>query len=172
MECSIDGCENLARYVSTGWCQTHYHRYWRTGTTDLRQRPLNTEIGYGAAHSRVRKFFGSASKFECFECGAPAQEWAYDGTDESARTGTVSVAGSDYPVTYSVWPEFYMPMCFPCHRALDGAARSERRELCQSGNHLWVEENIYRPPNSGPECAACKAEKGSEYHQKRKAESK
>jgi hypothetical protein len=27
--CSIDGCTRPRKYVSTGWCQTHYHRNYR-----------------------------------------------------------------------------------------------------------------------------------------------
>ena len=147
MECSIDGCTNEKKYTTTGWCQTHYHRYWRTGSTELPPKQLNPNIGYGAAHTRTRNYYGSASKFDCIECGDPASDWAYDGTDEEERHSTVVVGGSQYPVIYSVWPEFYMPMCKPCHSARDGALRSARRTHCQRG-HDWVEENIYRSPNN------------------------
>lgn len=44
MECSIDKCTHTAKYAETGWCQTHYHRYWRTGTTELSPKALQAEL--------------------------------------------------------------------------------------------------------------------------------
>lgn len=169
-ECSIADCNRQAKYAATGWCQTHYHRYWRTGTTDLLPKQLRTDIQYRAAHGRVRQFFGSASKFRCLKCGNWANEWAYDGTDPTALTGLVNVQRQDYPVTYSVWPEFYMPMCFPCHRALDKAKWSEQRTHCSNGHEL-TEENTYTRP-SRPNTRECRQCKDDEYIRRRLSKGK
>jgi hypothetical protein len=52
--CSIDGCTRPRKYVSTGWCQTHYHRNYRTGMIELRPRPISDRVGYRAARSKAR----------------------------------------------------------------------------------------------------------------------
>lgn len=152
-KCSVDECDNTAKYKATGWCQTHYHRYWRHGSLDLSPKELRTDLTYFGAHGRPKTMWGSASKYQCWNCGKDAQDWAYDGTDPSEKSGSAN----GVPVIYSVWPEFYMPMCKPCHSKMDGAARSARRTHCQRG-HEWVEENIYKPPNKGPECRVCRAD--------------
>ena len=114
--CSIEGCNRERKYVETGWCQTHYHRYWRTGSVELVPKELRADLTYYGAHGRVKAFFGSATKYLCISCGASADEWSYDGTDPSELEGMVSLSGTVFPVTYSVWPEFYAPLCIPCHR--------------------------------------------------------
>jgi hypothetical protein len=63
--CSIDGCVRPRKYASTGWCQTHYHRNYRTGTVELRPRPISGKVGYRAAHARV-----AANCHECRTCRA------------------------------------------------------------------------------------------------------
>lgn len=81
------------------------------------------QITAHSAHTRLHRLWGKASQYACVECGEPAREWAYDGTDPSQLYG-LSDHGSW--VLYSRFPEFYMPMCFPCHRRRDGAkARQE-----------------------------------------------
>lgn len=35
--CSIDGCETAAK--SRGWCQKHYMRWYKSGTTELPEKP-------------------------------------------------------------------------------------------------------------------------------------
>lgn len=155
MECSIDGCENASKYKKTGWCQKHYHRYWRTGTTAILPS-LNADISYGAAHSRTRKLFGSASKFTCIECGNAAYQWAYDGTDASERTQYME---GKYKVVYSVWPEFYMPLCIKCHSRKDRSAWVSRRTHCGNGHELTEETTYTRPSRPGTrECNTCKIE--------------
>lgn len=32
--CSVSDCNRRARYISTGWCNTHYNRWHRHGSTD------------------------------------------------------------------------------------------------------------------------------------------
>jgi hypothetical protein len=156
VECSIEDCTNGRKYIETGWCQTHYHRYWRTGTTDLVDREVRTDLTYYGAHGRVKRTFGSATKHACIVCGNPSAEWAYDGTDPTER---IEYMQGRYKVSYSVWPEFYMPMCYPCHRAMDHGAWALRRARCANG-HDMTEENTYtRPSRPGTrECKACRAE--------------
>ncbi len=163
-QCSIEGCERARKYLDTGWCQTHYHRYWRTGTTELLVREQRTNLTYFGAHGRVKNTFGSATQYKCVQCSRPAAEWAYDGTDESEITGLVS---GKWPVTYSVWPEFYMPLCFPCHRAKDAGARAVRRTHCVNGHEMTVENTYTRPsrPNTR-ECKTCKAEQSAKRYAK------
>lgn len=152
--CSIAGCDRSRKYVETGWCQTHYHRYWRTGSTDILPKPMRTDLTYRGAHSRVRLTWGAASKYPCVKCEDPAHEWAYDGHDPDASTEYIQDV---YKVSYSVWPEFYMPMCFPCHRAMDAGARAERRTHCISGHEMTQDNTYTRPSRPGTrECLQCK----------------
>ena len=155
MECSVEGCTRKRKYVKTGWCQTHYHRYWRTGSLEIVAKPLRTNLTYYGAHGRVKAAFGSATKHKCVECGGDADEWAYDGTDSTELTGRVF--NGKYPVTYSVWPEFYMPLCSACHRARDARLRSDRRTHCRNGHEMSPENTYERPSRRGTrECKACK----------------
>lgn len=168
MECSIDGCSRNARYKATGWCQTHYHRYWRTGSTD---DPVpgfpRTDLTYFGAHARTKAYFGSATKYTCIQCGGPAGEWAYDGTDPSERE---DIAQGRYRVVYSVWPEFYMPMCTKCHRTMDCAARFLRREACTHGHELTPENTYTRPSRPRTrECKTCRAAESASRYQAKKA---
>lgn len=166
MECSVEGCTNQRKYVETGWCQTHYHRYWRTGTTELKPKPLRTDLTYYGAHGRVKAFFGSATKYECVLCGAPADEWAYDGTDESEKT---FLAQGQYPVAYSVWPEFYMPLCSPCHRARDAGIRAQKRTHCKNGHEMTPENTYTRPSRPlSRECKTCKSEESRRRYLRKK----
>lgn len=167
MECSIDGCERIAKYAGTGWCQTHYHRYWRTGSLDILPKELRTDLTYFGAHGRVKAQLGPANLNPCIECKGDAEEWAYDGTDPTARSGLV---GEGWPVTYSVWPEFYKPMCKPCHRAHD-AAKRPRRSHCAKG-HEMTEDNIYRSPSRPGfrECRECKRLNSAERHARKRRE--
>lgn len=167
MECSIDGCDQGGRYAATGWCQTHYHRYWRTGSTDILPKEFRTDLTYRGAHGRVRSAFGAASKFLCVKCGGWANEWAYDGTDPSERTGCERGV---YKISYSVWPEFYMPMCFQCHRLKDAGSRAARRTECIVGHEMTTDNTYTRPSRPGTrECKACKAEESRARYIRRRA---
>ena len=65
---------------------------------------------YNKAHYRVVKLWGPARNYLCIACGDPARDWAYDGTDPGER---------GVKRKYSLWPEFYMPMCHACHLGRD-----------------------------------------------------
>jgi hypothetical protein len=163
--CSIDGCTRPRKYVSTGWCQTHYHRNYRTGMIELRPRPISDRVGYRAAHARVTSLFGKAGLHRCIECGRAADDWAYDGTDPSERESLQS--GS--VVKYSAWPEFYMPMCRQCHMIRDhaGAWRGKAAFGC---GHPRSADNSYIPPSkpSSHECRTCRAARSKARYNNRK----
>lgn len=157
MLCAIDGCTRQARYRATGWCQTHYHRWWRNGSTDPKppaQKDPYT-LRYRTVHTRVADLWGHAGRYPCVLCGHQADEWAYDGHDPTEKHETLV---GRWPVVFSVHPEFYFPACIPCHRKMDGAARAARRTHCVHG-HEMTDENTYRP-HSRPgnrECRTCRA---------------
>lgn len=67
---------------------------------------------YQNAHNRVRRLWGKPTQYPCVLCNGPATQWAYDGTDPTARTGIERC-------WYSNWPEFYMPLCRTCHSRFD-----------------------------------------------------
>jgi HNH endonuclease len=80
---------------------------------------------YDRAHLRVVRLWGKARLYPCIECGRPAQDWAYDGTDPT---------GEGVKRKYSIWPEFYMPMCHRCHLRRDkGSARMAHGLVVASG---------------------------------------
>lgn len=167
--CSVRRCSRKRKYVKTGWCQTHYHRWWRTETTELLPKQVRTDLTYYGAHGRIKMYWGSASQYFCIECGEQAAEWAYDGTDPSELEGEVKVDGVKYPVRYSVWPEFYAPLCTGCHRAKDRSAWSLRRTHCKNGHEMTKENTYTRPsrPNT-KECRTCRAENSKARYFKRK----
>lgn len=88
MKCSIDACENKAKYVNPPICQTHYHRMWRNGSYHLERKearyitsngyvvvsapghPLSRKSGYILEHRLVayEKYNGSCPI--CEICGA------------------------------------------------------------------------------------------------------
>lgn len=86
----------------------------------------NTNIKFHSAHERCKRLWGKAALHPCITCGGPANEWAYDGTDDSEL---YSPNQHGYWNLYSRFPEFYMPMCRKCHARRDGAiARQQLHE--------------------------------------------
>jgi hypothetical protein len=67
---------------------------------------LTEREGYKLAHLRCWELWGRAKEHLCWKCTGPAAHWAYDGTDPASKK-------------YSLWPEFYMPMCPLCHKRWD-----------------------------------------------------
>jgi hypothetical protein len=163
--CSITGCTRRMKYNTIGWCQTHYHRWYRTGTTeDPTPAPVDwwKRVTYWGAHTRNIAAFGKASAHACVSCGGQAAEWAYDGTDPTEIVENVRFQGRTYPTPFSRFPEFYMPMCTGCHRALDAGARSARRTECVRG-HALTPENTYCPPGrGGRDCRTCRRDSARE----------
>lgn len=123
--CAVDGCDRVI--LARGWCGLHYER-WRNNGDPLTVRPnpamlpgernckwQHDEIGYTAAHDRVKAKRGSASDHPCADCGKPAVQWAYDHKDSDERVEP------DDPKSkpYSVKPEHYRPLCIECHWRVD-----------------------------------------------------
>lgn len=69
-------------------------------------------VKYNAAHERVKRLWGPARQYPCVQCGKPADHWAYDNTDPTELMGRAR---------YSLFPEFYMPMCASHHQLMDRA---------------------------------------------------
>lgn len=127
--CDVKGCGE--KHVARGYCARHYERATRRshlGIDSPFRRPIRSgdigdapghvdRISVAGAHMRVRALWGSAAQYPCFECGGPARDWAYDGADPTERYGK-NGNGNSF-VFYSRFPEFYMPMCAPCHRRRD-----------------------------------------------------
>jgi len=113
--CSIDGCARKKKYIATGWCQTHYHRWWRTGDPNYVTPPKRVDVpSYRALHSRIMRERGKAVQYEC-RCGNQAEQWAYDGTDPQPLWASFK----SRTVPYSLDTMKYLPLCRGCHLKLD-----------------------------------------------------
>lgn len=125
--CEIQGCTRPRRKRT--WCNTHYEM-WRRHGDPLYVRPSwrLERPGYKAAHNRVKRERGPASGYRCADCGAPANEWSYDGRDENELVDN----GRGRPERYSLDTAHYQPRCFSCHRSLD--ARSKTRSASADVN--------------------------------------
>lgn len=134
--CLVSDCDR--KHCARGYCDLHLAR--AHGRTNLPlDAPIRTSLfdpcNWAASHARCRALWGSASQYSCIDCGLQAKDWAYDGADPSERLGETDPAniGSSSLVRYSLYPEFYMPMCRKCHAIRDkGAAKAELREY-----RLW-----------------------------------
>lgn len=167
-KCKISGCLKPLRYPGMGWCQMHYFRHMRTGRLGIAEHRMpQIHSGYRRSHQLVAELWGKASRYACVTCGDHAGEWAYDGTDPSEKKEEMKVSGRLYPIRFSVWQEFYMPLCTGCHRAKDAGARSKRRTHCKQG-HLMDERNTYTRP-SRPTTRECRKCKDLEYVRRRAA---
>lgn len=74
-----------------------------------------SNVGYNAAHERVRQLRGLASTHLCAHCLKPAQGWAYDHTDPNERREK----GKRDAGPYSPDPSHYIPLCNLCHARFD-----------------------------------------------------
>lgn len=86
--------------------------------------PRQSEAGYGAAHSRVRRDKGSASQHACVDCNGTAYQWSYDHDDPDERTSTER---NSTGMPYSLRSEHYEPRCVRCHKAFDRAHGQARQ---------------------------------------------
>lgn|SRR5690606_10216664 len=125
-DCSIHGCTRKAKYKKTGWCQTHYHRWWRTGDPLGLKKPLHGErenssywkgddVSYRAMHSRIARLRGKACDRQCAMCSDQAEHWAYDHTDPNPKWVTFKTR----TVPYSTDEYRYVPLCRGCHLKVD-----------------------------------------------------
>ena len=120
--CSLPECDKHGR-LRRNLCDMHYERLRRHGDPQA-DRPGQDRggpgIGYTAAHLRCSKLWGPARDYPCVTCGDPADQWAYDHTDPEGQTHEQRNRGGDVvTVTYSPWPEFYLPLCLSCHLVFD-----------------------------------------------------
>lgn len=166
-KCSIEGCERRAKYVKTGWCQTHYHRWRRTGDplTVKHERGASgqdapgwrgDEITYYGAHARVKSLRGSATKYTCASCGKPGDHWSYDHTDPNQRWQKFTWNGAEVNVAYSPDVDRYRPMCRGCHLREDRQRKGgwARKTHCVRG-HEFTEANTYVRADGERNCRSC-----------------
>lgn len=131
--CAAGDCDRPSKV--RGWCLKHYSRVREHGdphrvtSRAMENNPAwqGDDIGYGAAHSRVRSAKGPASRHVCVDCGEPSEEWAYDNADPGEiRAPMDSLLGPG--CLYSTDPAHYQPMCKKCHMRFDRDRRiNERR---------------------------------------------
>ncbi len=87
-------------------------RFAVIGRLPNRQKP-DDEIGYTAAHDRVRKLYGSASQYFCIDCLDWAQDWSLQTDSPRARRDAAS------GLLLSPDPDDYVPRCKRCHFRYD-----------------------------------------------------
>lgn len=126
--CSIADCSRPARSKTGTYCETHYYRLRRTGTTDPRvprerkpriltghpKGPANPNWAevptYSGLHQRLRRLRGRASDRRC-HCGAPARHWAVDKRRDDLLPSLMG--------PYCLDLDAYTAMCVPCHKVMD-----------------------------------------------------
>lgn len=114
LPCTVPGCERLI--VARGLCNMHYKRQVDGMALDWVRPPISCQY----MHVLLKKRWGRAKQYPCIECDGPARHWAYDGTDPTQHLGWPNSSAKN-KAWYSIWPEFYMPMCVRCHSRRDGA---------------------------------------------------
>lgn len=126
--CSVDECDTPSR--TRGMCPKHYLRWRVHGDSSVvlgnpHTKTCPSTISYSLAHEHVGKAKGRAADYTCEHCPAQAQDWAYNHQDPDERYSIRDPNKHHYGHVYSVNPDFYIPLCRKCHKALDGSfARS------------------------------------------------
>lgn len=121
--CLAPDCAN--RGWNAGYCSRH--KVTTGNTHGYRADPAR--VSYPAAHARVAALWGCANKYVCIYCGSRASQWSYDGSDSTQNFAPTSSSNDKHWSFYSVWPEFYAPLCRKCHAAKDMTiAAQELRE--------------------------------------------
>ena len=111
-----------------GMCNGHYAQ-WKSGKSFEPLRPATrtakrTDLSYGAAHVRVKSIRGSASAYQCVDCGVRAQDWSLNQIDPDYHMrGQGEGAGRNYTMWYSLDPMDYTPRCKSCHKKLDWSVK-------------------------------------------------
>lgn len=95
-----------------GTCGNHNARH----LADRSPHWAGAEVGYWAAHKRLRRYLGPAREKQCTRCSAQALDWAYLHNDPDER---LSEDAGFTGRPYSTDPECYAPMCRSCHKAFD-----------------------------------------------------
>lgn len=127
--CIAPECTELA-FHTTGECRNHYLGRQRNGDYakrtggEMHYNWLDVdEVNYCVVHQRLKKTKGSARGYKCESCGKQAKHWAYNHSSPDERMEEVS----GYILPFSPNLEDYIPMCVPCHKALDLSASKSRR---------------------------------------------
>jgi hypothetical protein len=119
--CSVEDCDNKHR--GRGYCDMHLARVRKHGNPETKLTfTKDDDIGYAAAHLRIRSERGPAREYDCLHCGEPAGEWALNHDAPAARLR--SETRRKWEVVFSPNPDDYLPLCPSCHRTYDiqGAA--------------------------------------------------
>lgn len=164
------------KYTKLGWCQTHYHRWWRTGKINGLKQEYGArgedsvhwkgdDASYRSAHTRLARLRGLARDFDC-ACGSIAAQWSYDGSDPYEKHELVTNNWGTRIVSFSCDPNCYQPLCLSCHVARDHGADILARTHCRQG-HEMTKENTYTRP-SRPNTRECRTCKHDEYVRRRR----
>lgn len=102
--------DNLLTGRSTSCKSGKCHASWR-----------GQDVSYSGAHNRIHSLRGSATDYDCKECGHAAKDWSLDWKSippDSIKWGRDKPA-IDKLSPYSANPEDYSPRCRRCHHAYD-----------------------------------------------------
>lgn len=89
---------------------------WKREKAAALARKPDNEIGYLAAHDRVRRARGRAPLHLCVTCGRTATNWAYR---KDAQQRRAEASGPFVGRPFSPDPDDYQPMCQSCHTSYD-----------------------------------------------------
>jgi hypothetical protein len=92
----------------------------RDTSGDKNAKWRGNDIGYEAAHFRVKAIWGTARDHTCRHCAGPAAHWAYDHGDPNEKLDPEQGP-------YSTDPAHYFPLCVRCHLAFDRGHAARRR---------------------------------------------
>ena len=126
--CAVEICTRL---VPRGQrlCSAHYKRQAAgLSVDDYLPRGTGDDVGYEAAHRRLRRAKGSARQYACTHCAErQALQWAFIHGSPGEKPAGVQRNGRPHG-PYSLNPDEYMPLCASCHKLYDNAHR--RRVAC------------------------------------------
>jgi len=85
----------------------------RTMNMNAKRRVRTGQPTYSGTHQRNRRLVGSASEYQCVDCGEQALHWSYD--HNAASNELLDDRG--YPFATSL--AHYSPRCATCHARFD-----------------------------------------------------
>lgn len=117
---SLDVQSNNLRSGNSSSCGCANREAAARWAAELGRRPNRTkpddEIGYTAAHDRVRRAHGSASRHACVDCARPAKDWSLR---HDATVVRVARGGRGDGLLISPDPSDYVARCKKCHAKYD-----------------------------------------------------
>ena len=145
--CAVEGCERGGKR-RRGLCNTHYHRWWRTGDpgpAELLLKPHVTAHGtvneYNNYGCRCERCKAAMAEFQreffyapCEECGAPTWGRA---PSRNARCVKCAAAAQTIPIEERHGTEVGYSKgcrCADCRRASAQARRTRRRSNLEAAN--------------------------------------